>query len=300
MNSLSAAELLADYEDLLGAIESMDPEFGCGADGNLLAGRPSIFAQIRWSCRDTINCFKHFLKIPVKHTDKIIVNKFALIFATLTRLLAQPCSGNGQELADRVYFVVCYDATLKVPVWTAHQIGREQLHGGSARPHVFQHDIALSGPHARNSDYRHSGYSRGHMVPAEDMAWSDAAIQSTFLLSNAVPQRQSVNAGMWRRLETAVREIAAAADVAYVFTGPIFGNQIERIGVGAVAVPTHTFKIVLAVTGERKTFYAAIVPNGSTGNKPLSEFTATVEEVECRTGLEFFTGATAIPELPGQ
>ena len=138
------------------------------------------------------------------------------------------------------------------------------------------------------------------MVPAEDMAWSDAAIRSTFLLSNAIPQRQGVNAGVWRRLETAVREIAAAADVTSVYTGPIFASEIERIGVGAVAVPSHTFKIVLAVKSERKAFYAAIVPNGSTGNKPLSEFMTTVEEVECRTGLKFFKGATAIPERAGQ
>ena len=228
------------------------------------------------------------------------MKKFILILATLAPLLAQPCSGNGQELADRVFFVVCYDATLKVPVWTAHLIRPEQLHGDSARPTGFQHDIALSGSHARNSDYRNSGYSRGHMVPAEDMAWSDAAIRSTFVLSNVVPQRQSVNGGIWRRLETAVREIAAAADVTYVFTGPIFASGIERIGVGAIAVPTHTFKIVLAFTRERKAFYAAIVPNGATGNKPLSEFMTTVGEVECRTGLEFFKGATAIPERAGQ
>ena len=128
------------------------------------------------------------------------------------------------------------------------------------------------------------------MVPAEDLAWSDAAIRSTFLLSNAVPQRQTVNGGKWRQLEAAVREIAAASDAVYIFSGPIFGgSELESIGAGEVAVPTHTFKVVLAVAGGRKTMCAAILPNGSTGRRPLNDFITTVEEVERRTGLDFFS-----------
>ncbi len=227
----------------------------------------------------------------------LVMKVVVAILATLAPLLAQPdrfstpaCAGEGLELADRAVFLVCFDSNLKVPVWTAHEIKPERLHGESARPRQFQHDLGLSGPISRNSDYRGSGFSRGHMVPAEDMAWSDAAIRSTFLLSNAVPQRQSVNAGSWRQLEAAVHRIASVSDALYVFTGPIFEGDIERIGDGAVAVPTYTFKVVLAITGKRNTMYAAIVPNGPTGGKPLGYFTSTVEEVELRTGLDFFGG----------
>ena len=71
-----------------------------------------------------------------------------------------------------------------------------------------------------------------------------------------------MNAGVWRELEIAVREIAARSDAAYVFTGPIFAAGVgEFIGEGHVAVPTHTFKIVLALEDGRKTMYATIVPN---------------------------------------
>ena len=42
-------------------------------------------------------------------------------------------------------------------------------------------------PSAYDSDYKGSGYSRGHMAPAADFGWSKASIRATFLLSNAVP-----------------------------------------------------------------------------------------------------------------
>jgi endonuclease G len=72
-------------------------------------------------------------------------------------------------------------------------------------------------------------------------------------------------------------------------TGPIFGAaEPQFIGAGQVAVPTHFFKVILALTGGDKTMYAAIVPNADPRETPLAEFIVTVEEVERRTGLDFF------------
>ena len=73
----------------------------------------------------------------------------------------------------------------------------------------FSRDLQLSGPTAAGSDYTNSGFSRAHMAPAADFAWSEAAIRSTFVLSNAVPLLQSVNAGPLARIESAVRRLAA-------------------------------------------------------------------------------------------
>ncbi len=75
-----------------------------------------------------------------------------------------------------------------------------------------------------------------------------------------------------------------------MFTGPIFANRvIETIGAGQVAVPTHTFKVVLAISGESKTMYAAILPNAATNGEPIESFTTSVDEVERLTGLDFFS-----------
>ena len=213
-------------------------------------------------------------------------------------LLAQParfgapaCQGPDRELADRAFFLLCHDSARKVPSWTAHELAPHRLPAATSHSRYFRQDSALAGSIARNADYRGSGYSRGHMVPAEDLAWSDEAVRSTYVLSNAVPQVSSVNAGVWRELETAIREIAARSDAVYVFTGPVFAaSDPESIGAGQVAVPTHTFKAVLALEDGRKTMYAAIVPNTMLARgRTLAEFATTVEEVQRRTGLDFFS-----------
>ncbi|MBI3208303.1 MAG: DNA/RNA non-specific endonuclease [Candidatus Solibacter usitatus] len=220
-----------------------------------------------------------------------------LFLAFLPVLSAQPdrfstpaCTGPGRELAARSTFLICYDSNLRVPVWTGYELTRERIHGSARRPHGFQHDYGLSGVSAYDSDYRNSGYSRGHMAPAADFAWSDEAIRATFLLSNAVPQVQAVNQGAWSTIERAVRRIAATADAVYVFTGVLFEDEKQqRIGARQVAVPSHTYKVVLAIKGDSKTMYAAIVPNADVRGEAMENFMASVEEVECRTGFDFFS-----------
>src|SRR5262245_3103543 len=103
------------------------------------------------------------------------------------------------------------------------------------RSRHFRRDQELSGGSASDSDYRGSGYSRGHLVPAADAAWSEEAMRATFLLSNAVPQFQRMNAGLWRQVEARVRRLAAESDAVYVFTGPLFERKLERVGAGKVA-----------------------------------------------------------------
>ena len=157
--------------------------------------------------------------------------------------------------------------------------------------------MEVTGPSARNGDYRGSGYSRGHLVPAGDFAVNQDGRDATYVLSNAVPQNQSLNAGKWRQLESAIRAIAAQADATYIFTGPIFAGQvIETAGAGQVAVPTHLYKVALVIAGGRKAMYAAILPNGPPNGEPLDSFTTSVDEVERVTGLDFFGGLENIEE----
>jgi endonuclease G len=212
-------------------------------------------------------------------------------------LFLPACSAPDLELADRSYFVVCHSASRKVPTWVAHELKPQTLTPPAPRPSRFRPDSLLSRPGAQDSDYKSSGFSRGHMAPAADFAFSDEAIRSTFLLSNAVPQRQSVNSGRWRQLEQAVRKLASSSDSAIIFTGPIFDSPTPQfIGKGRVAVPSHTFKVVLLVQGLRKTMLAAIIPNQSGIRQPLDHFSVSVDEVEARTGLDFFSALDDLEE----
>jgi endonuclease G len=200
------------------------------------------------------------------------------------------CDGADREEADRRFFHLCHSTDLKIPLWVAYELKKEDLDGPAPRPSGFRQDTGLMHPGARDKDYTGEDYARGHMAPAEDFDRSDEAIHMTFLLSNVVPQRQSVNNGRWKQLEVAVRKLAKQGRV-YVITGPIFARAtVDTIGDDEVGIPTHTFKVVLAIDGDgKKTMYAAIMPNTETVSKPMNAYATTVKEVERRSGLDFFT-----------
>ena len=223
----------------------------------------------------------------------------ALLQAQAERFGLPACEGAGAEFVQRANFTLCHDSELKVSRWAGHQLHSERsdvFGEHSLRAH-FRQDLELEGNSARNSDYRGSGFSRGHLVPAADFASNEDGRRATYVLSNAVPQNLSMNAGKWRQLESAIRALAAQAEATYVFTGPIFaGTAIESIGASRVAVPTHLFKVALVITGERKAMYAAILPNRPANGEPLDSFTTSVDEVERVTGLDFFSSLEDIEE----
>ena len=122
---------------------------------------------------------------------------------------------------------------------------------------------------------------RGHLVPAEDMAWSAVTMEETFLLSNVVPQLPNVNNSKWRQLENTARKFAATADSVLVISGVLFEtDQIQTLEPSGIAVPTHFFKVILVEEAARKTILSAIVPNAPTLAGPLDSYLKTQEEVE--------------------
>jgi endonuclease G len=175
-----------------------------------------------------------------------------------------------------------------VPLWVGYPLSAAQLGGSAARPSRFRQDRGLAAPGAADADYRHSGFSRGQLAPAADFAWSEQSIRTTFLLSNAAPQKQTVNAGVWARVETRVRQLTRRADRVHVFTGRLFEGRQRVIGAGRVAVPSHMYKVVLAVAGERMSMYAWIVPNEDRIAGAAEDFQVSVDEVELRSGLDYF------------
>ncbi len=220
-----------------------------------------------------------------------------LALAVTATLAAQPgrfalpaCQGPQHELADRAYFLLCHDGERKVPTWVGYETKpRASAAERSPRPSRFHADSGLQHPGAQDADYRHSGYARGHLAPAADFAWSGDALRATYMLSNVVPQLQCVNAGAWAFVERTVRALAATSDSVYIFSGPLFQHPTpEVIGEGRIAVPSHFYKVALAVHGGQKLMLAAIVPNYQLPRHAFATVFTTVDEVERSTGLDFF------------
>ena len=142
-------------------------------------------------------------------------------------------------------FNVMYSGISKTPLWSAEHLTPERLSIKIKREDNFHEETRVQQSHrALLSDYRGSGYDRGHMAPNADMN-NTAAQYDSFSLANMVPQSPKNNQEVWRKLEEAVRAVVTKHHKdAYVLTGPVFeGKRLKTIGSGVI-VPTAVYKAV--------------------------------------------------------
>jgi endonuclease G len=70
------------------------------------------------------------------------------------------------------------------------------------RTNDFREDYKVTTGSASLSDFKGSGYDRGHLAPAGDMKWSSTAMSESFYMSNMSPQKPGFNRGIWKKLES--------------------------------------------------------------------------------------------------
>jgi endonuclease G len=184
---------------------------------------------------------------------------------------------------------------LENPVWVAYRIKDvERLETPAPRPEDFVPDertAARVSPQA----YANSGYDRGHLAPNYAIAtrYGVAAQRETFLMSNIVPQRHALNAGAWKEMEMRIATSYPGrfAEI-WVFAGPVFGARPARLPNGT-AVPEAFFMIVVDESDGRVRAQAFLWPQETGAGADSDRFLVPIDEVERRTGLDFF------PELEG-
>ena len=212
-------------------------------------------------------------------------------------------SPRGGQVIKRTGYTLSYDADYKTPQWVGWTLTAEQAQGGVPREDDFQPDPDVKGAKAYTTDYKNSGYDRGHICPAGDMKWSLTAMRESFYLSNICPQNRNLNRGDWKELEELEREWAITRGSVCITAGPIYEKKRPaRIGANKVAVPDAFFKVVLVDYPKKPKAYAFVFRNAA-GNHPLTYYQLSVNELERRTGMDFFPGLSekvedAVPALP--
>ena len=132
-------------------------------------------------------------------------------------------------LRVRSGYVASYDARTRTPRWVLERITAESCAGvGTRKKSRFVEDDEVDGAHAAKlSDYRGSGYDRGHLAAAAGHKNTQRAMDDTFSLLNVCPQvGDGFNRDYWARLEQFTRELATthpkAGGEVLVATGPLF------------------------------------------------------------------------------
>ena len=189
-------------------------------------------------------------------------------------------------------FDVHFNSERGVANCAVYELVTNELNGTIERAGEFMQDAGVKGC-PLPQDYAGSGMDRGHLVPAADLKWSGTAMRQSFLLTNICPMHKALNEGGWAKLEEKVREWTARDSALLVFSGPIVSDSDTTLTGGRVKVPGAYYKVIMAPCVRPMRAIAFIYPNGYSGGR-LRQYAVSVDEVEQKTGLNFF------PYLPNE
>ncbi len=137
----------------------------------------------------------------------------ALPFSVFSILLSTTCLPKPDQFGLPAYtsrdaiithtaYSLNYSEDHEQAAWVAYKLTAEKVSGTCERTDDFRPDPMVMTGSAELSDYRGSGYDRGHLAPAGDMKWSPTAMSESFYMSNMSPQRPGSTEGSgrsWRR-----------------------------------------------------------------------------------------------------
>jgi endonuclease G len=136
-------------------------------------------------------------------------------------------------------FKVEYSETLEQPLWVEYKVlcpNGDADRGG-------MDFYTVDGIHTSdNGDYSNNEWDKGHMAPAAAFNCDKETLKKTFSYLNSALQHESLNRGIWNRLEGFERNLANFYEVS-VRIDVIFDETPKRVPGGA-AIPKGFIKII--------------------------------------------------------
>ncbi len=207
---------------------------------------------------------------------------------------------SGTYDASNINFSTEWDNDKLSQRWTCYQMhkgfgGNSGRYSGNPQ-YPFDSDLAAAGGKYLDDDYFwSSGFDHGHICPSADRTFSVDANKQTFYLTNMQPQYNPFNAGIWAVLEDKIRKWTNATgnEILYVCKGGTIDketNILKRIK-GKLIVPKYFFCALLLKT-KSGTYRAAgfwfLNESNDRSTEPLADFILSVDELEAKTGIDFF------------
>jgi endonuclease G, mitochondrial len=171
--------------------------------------------------------------------------------------------------------------------WVAYELKKGRYGSQNFERPFFIEDPKVKSGSADWKNYRKSGYDKGHLCPAGDMKFSKEAFDETFFTSNISPQLHHFNDGIWNNLEQKVRYWANKYEGLYVVTGGVLTKGLETIGKEDVAVPVYFYKVLVSKVNGKYKMIGFLLPHEES-DKPIYNFVVAVDEIEKKTGIDFF------------
>lgn len=212
-----------------------------------------------------------------------------------------------------INYSVEWDCTKKSQRWSCYQMYAANRVAKTSRYYAntskgeqqYPYDPELPlGDYFVSDPYWRSGYDHGHICPSADRLYSKDANYQTFYLTNMQPQRNIFNAGIWAEMEGKLRswihQSSNIKDTLFVCKGGTI-DVVETAGgikdpilttlANGLIVPKYFFMALLykSKNGSYKAmaFWVEHL-NEDHSNDPLGNYVINIDELERRTGIDFF------------
>ncbi|MBB4638339.1 DNA/RNA non-specific endonuclease [Longimicrobium terrae] len=222
-------------------------------------------------------------------------------------------------LSDRrTQYNLSYNASRGGPNWVSWNVNRTQF-GNAPRGAFGNNSVdpllpAYGVYQVTTCDYTNSGYTRGHMTQSEQRTQSKADNDTTFLMTNILPQTSELNTGPWGDLEEYGNDLARfqQKELYNVAGGtwPATPRYLTPFSTSCtpqqnkVQIPTTTWKVIVVlpygkgladVTSANDVRIIAVdMPNNTTvNNQPWQYYKVTVDQIEAITGYDLLA---ALPD----
>ena len=251
----------------------------------------------------------------MKIDPKLVMAKFWLVTASILFFLLSGCSTNvsssihlkfgnpsqantknqSNYLIEKPQYALAYNCSRGIANWASWQLNKSWL-GKVERSNDFRPDTKFPQDcyAVRPSDYRGSGYDRGHLVPSGDRTRRKLDNSATFLMSNMIPQSPANNREVWRELEEYSRDLVDQGKELYIVAGG--SGTAEKIAQSKIIVPKYIWKVILVLEGtdeeitENTQTIAVWIPNSEqVANTDWQDYIVSVDEIEKKTGYNFFS-----------
>jgi len=217
---------------------------------------------------------------------------FTLLILLFIQFSYSQISGLEVPRCDSTYvehgsFSLLYSEQHEQSYWVAYDLVPSDTIKNYERRSKFNEDELILTKSAKGSDYKKSGFDRGHLVPARDMRYGFQEIIEVNVYSNISPQRAGFNRGIWRVLEANITHLTRKYEHVYIVTGPILTDNLPSIGMNKVSVPNFFYKVIMVYDGSEYKSIAFVIPNKK-GEYKLDKYSVSVNYVETLTGFDFF------------
>jgi endonuclease G len=212
---------------------------------------------------------------------------FFVVVASLSGFISDDSGHDTHILYSRNDYEVLYCEKYEQAVYVKYTVNKEDVYGSFKRRNNFKQDKEIEEGSASLSDYRKSGYDRGHLKPAAVSKGSKLDMDQSFLMSNMSPQLPEFNRQGWKNIEAEVRKLLKTQDSIIVYTGAVFSGSDEYIGNNKIGVPNGFFKAVLF--GDSTKAFGFLCPHKKL-DKDINKYLVSIDSIEAVTGLDLFPG----------